>query len=100
MSGFNVWVLVGPTVAPAGINGQVADNTGTPLGSVSMTLNGSTNTLQSITNSAGRYSFSELAVGELYAAKWRSGTTNTATPAASLKRKTSAFNKIGACRGI
>ena len=55
-----------PSAADANIAGQVLDTAGKPLAGVSITLNGPTKSLRTVTDSAGSYSFRGIASGDFY----------------------------------
>ncbi len=54
-----------PTVTQPGISGRITDNSGAPLGGVTVTLNGS-KSARTITNGNGLYSFQGLVNGGFY----------------------------------
>lgn len=68
VTGFSDWTVgepSAPTAAPASISGLVTDMNGQPMGGVVLNLSGP-KSARTITDSAGRYSFSNLETSSLY----------------------------------
>jgi hypothetical protein len=70
-----VLTVVAPTAAPASISGRIVDNHGQPIGGATVTVDGGSNVVRTITNANGQYALGDLPTGDFYTVTHRCQTT-------------------------